>query len=110
MNPIYHITQSSQWENAKLSGVYKADSLATEGFIHCSTFAQVVKTANRFFKNQHGLVLLYIDADKVKPEIRYEGADNDLFPHIYGELNVDAVYKVIDFESGKDGLFGLIKE
>lgn len=110
MNTIYHITQSSGWENAKLPGVYKADSLATEGFIHCSTLAQVVKTANRFFKNQHGLVLLYIDADKVKSEIRYEGADNDLFPHIYGGLNVDAVYRVIDFEAGEDGLFRLIKE
>jgi uncharacterized protein (DUF952 family) len=110
MNAIYHITQSSQWENAKVSGVYEADSLETEGFIHCSTLSQVIKTANRFFKNQQGLVLLYIDADKVKSEIRYEGADNDLFPHIYGGLNVDAVYKVIDFERSEDGLFGLIQE
>ncbi len=110
MNTIYHITQLSEWENGQRMGIYKADSLETEGFIHCSTFTQAVKTANRFFKNQPGLVLLYINVDKVKPEIRYESADNDLFPHIYGGLNVDAVYKVIDFEPGEDGLFELIKE
>jgi uncharacterized protein (DUF952 family) len=51
-------------------------------------------------------VILCIDADKVKAEIRYEKAENgEFFPHIYGELNVDAVYEVIGFEPGADGFF-----
>ncbi|PAX53264.1 DUF952 domain-containing protein [Brunnivagina elsteri] len=107
MNTIHHITQRVEWENAKLAGHYRADSLNSEGFIHCSTRSQLIRTANKFFKNQTGLMLLYIDESKVKAEIKYESADNDLFPHIYGELNVDAVYHLIDFEADAEGLFNL---
>jgi uncharacterized protein (DUF952 family) len=105
MNTIYHIAQNHQWENAKQTETYQTDSLKTEGFIHCSTIQQVIKTANRFFANQKGLVLLCINCDKVKCDIRYEGADGDEFPHIYGELNIDAVHQVLDFEAGDDGFF-----
>jgi uncharacterized protein (DUF952 family) len=107
MNTIYHITQRVEWENAKLIGSYRAESLENEGFIHCSTRSQLIKTANNFFKNQTNLVLLYIEENQVKAEIKYEPADNDLFPHIYGELNLDAVYQVIDIESDTKGLFDL---
>jgi uncharacterized protein (DUF952 family) len=106
MHIILHITQHHQWENAKLIGCYRGDTLDKEGFIHCSTPRQIVPTANRFFANQQGLVLLCIDADKVIPEIKYEGvATDELFPHIYGSLNLDAVFQVIDFEPSEDGLF-----
>lgn len=111
MNTILHITQQEQWKQAKLVGTYRGDTLDSEGFIHCSKPTQIIKVANTFFHNQKGLVLLYIDSDKVKPEIRYEGVeDNELFPHIYGTLNIDAVFKIIDFEHGEDGLFELPNE
>ncbi|MDZ7956602.1 MAG: DUF952 domain-containing protein [Aulosira sp. DedQUE10] len=111
MKTILHITQRKQWEQAKIIGSYRADSLDTEGFIHCSESSQIVKVANRFFINQKGLVILFIDSDKVQAEIRYEEAEiGELFPHIYGELNIDAVFQVIGFESGDDGLFELPQE
>ncbi len=111
MNTILHITHSEQWEAAKNLGTYRGDTLASEGFIHCSTLAQVIGSANRFFKDRTDLVILSIDVDLVKSEIRYEGAEeNNLFPHIYGELNIDAVIQVIDLESGADGYFLLPKE
>ncbi|BAZ15072.1 hypothetical protein NIES4071_69420 [Calothrix sp. NIES-4071] len=99
MKTIHHITRRQAWEEVLRSGSYRAESLLTEGFIHCSTPAQVLKTADRFFKNQTGLIILYIDVDKVESEVKYELADNELFPHIYGALNIDAVYQTIDFES-----------
>ncbi len=108
MTTILHITQREQWEEAQLAGTYRGDTLDSEGFIHCSTATQVIKVANFLFINQKGLVLLCIDSDKVKPEIRYEGVEEDeLFPHIYGALNIDAVSKVVDFEPGEDGFFEL---
>lgn len=119
MNTILHITQRDRWAKAKNLGSYRSDSLDTEGFIHCSTLAQVIGSANRFFTGLTELVILVIDVDslsetlrdRVTPEIRYEGADpNNLFPHIYGELNIDAVIKVVDLESDPDGLFILPKE
>lgn len=111
MNTILHITKRQQWEQAKNLGTYRADSLDSEGFMHCSKSTQILKVAKRFFDNQKELVLLFIDSEKVQAEIRYEPAEiGELFPHIYGELNIDAVYQVIDFEAGEDGLFELPQE
>ena len=102
---ILHITKREQWEQAKQIGIYRGDTLDTEGFIHCSTLQQLIRTANKFFHNQQGLVLLCIEPEQVIAEIKYEAADSDLFPHIYGALNVDAVTQVLEFEPGEDGKF-----
>ncbi|WGV26876.1 DUF952 domain-containing protein [Halotia branconii] len=111
MNTIFHITQRQQWEQANLIGSYRGDTLDSEGFIHCSQANQIVKVANRFFPNQSGLVLLAIDSNQVQAEIRYEAAEiGELFPHIYGALNIDAVYQVINFEPQENGFFELPPE
>ncbi len=103
---MFHITTRNHWETAKNIGTYRSDSLAIEGFIHCSTAAQVLGSANRFFKDKKDLVILSIDPALVKAEIRYEGADpNNLFPHIYGELDIDAVIQATDLEATLDGSF-----
>ena len=106
MKLIIHITSKSAWETAQQNGYYTASSLETEGFIHCSTPAQVVATAERFYAGQRGLVLLVIDSERVQPEVKYEaGTDkpDELFPHIYGRLNLDAVTRVLDFAPDSAG-------
>jgi uncharacterized protein (DUF952 family) len=106
IDTILHITQREQWESAKNLGAYRGNTLDAEGFIHCSTLAQVIGSANRFFTGLIDLVILEIEIDRVIPEVRYEGTDqNNLFPHIYGELNVDAVIRSIDLDIGVDGSF-----
>lgn len=110
MSIIFHITRSQQWEQAKQVQSYRGDTLDSEGFIHCSTLQQVLKSANKFFVGQTGLLLLWIDSDKVQAELKYEYAAGENYPHIYGPLNVDAVLKVVEFEPGADGKFGLPAE
>jgi len=110
MKLILHITQRTEWDAAQTRGSFTAPSLTREGFIHCSTPEQAVATAERFYANQHGLVLLVIDEKRVRPEIKYEpGTDkpDDLFPHIYGPLNLDAVTRVVDFDPDSSGHFHL---
>jgi uncharacterized protein (DUF952 family) len=108
---IQHITKREQWEKAMVAGFYRGDTLDSQGFIHCSTPQQTIKVANAMFLAQKGLVLLYIAANKVQSEIKYEGAGSEeLYPHIYGPLNADAVIKVADFEPTKNGKFVLPKE
>ena len=104
---IYHIARKEGMQEVMAGKEYSGDSLGTEGFIHCSTSAQVVDVANQRFKGQSGLVLLYIETDLVKPEIRYENLEGGkkLFPHIYGVLNRDAIYKITDLIPGEDGYF-----
>jgi uncharacterized protein (DUF952 family) len=108
---IYHITQRKAWEQTRPAGEYRGDTLDTQGFIHCSTSGQVVRVANSYYPGQRGLVLLCIDADKLRAELRYEAPDGPAvegessFPHIYGPLNIDAVTDVLGFEPGADGTF-----
>ncbi len=111
MHIILRITQKQQWEEAEKIGIYRGDTLETEGFIHCSTPRQVIPVANRFFLHQQGLVILFIDSDRVEAEIRYELAEKqEKFPHIYGALNTNAVLKVLDFPVGANGSFQLSPE
>ncbi|NRB07113.1 MAG: DUF952 domain-containing protein [Richelia sp.] len=111
MSIILHITQKKQWKEAKLSGIYRGDTLNTEGFIHCSTPKQIIPTANRFFLHKQGLIVLFIDTDRIQSEIRYEAAENGkIFPHIYGVLNTNAVLKVLELSAGEDGRFQLSSE
>jgi uncharacterized protein (DUF952 family) len=109
---IYHIATRADWEQARADGVYTRSSvgktLAEEGFIHASQVSQVTRTANKFYRDVPGdLVVLVIDTGLLRPEVRYEdvpGAELP-FPHIYGPLNVDAVLAARPFAPGPDGTF-----
>lgn len=108
---IYHIVSEKKWKEALDRGIYLGDTLETEGFIHASEIDQVIEVANTLFAGQKGLVLLVIDRDKLISPIKYEDPGNgDLFPHIYGSLNLDAVVDVVSFEPTADGTFQLPDE
>jgi uncharacterized protein (DUF952 family) len=83
--------------------------LESQGFIHASTAAQVVATADRYYRGQDGLVLLCIDPGRVEAPVKHEAAgerpDAGLFPHIYGPLNLDAVERAVAFPCRADGSF-----
>ena len=104
---IYHITSKQALAEAQANGEYIAPSLQSEGFIHCSTNKQVAPVANAFYCGQNDLVLLKLDESRIKSQVKWEApagpaADgisaSDLFPHIYGPINLDAIASVLDFE------------
>lgn len=109
---ILHIIENKDWQNAINSEEYSPASLNNEGFIHCSTLEQTVEIANLFFKGSTDLKILCINEEKTKSKIVYEDTENfgQLFPHIYGPLNLDAIIKVIDLNSEEDGQFILPDE
>ncbi|MGH2806781.1 MAG: DUF952 domain-containing protein [Actinomycetota bacterium] len=102
---IVHITSATQWERAAATGSYEADSLATEGFIHFSFPHQIVRVANAFYRGDPDLVVLVVDPGRLRAPLKFEvpepGAPE--YPHLYGELNIDAVTNVIPFVEGPDG-------
>ena len=72
----------------------------------------MIDTANRFYRGQDGLVVLCIDESRLKAELKYEApammhgeSGGELFPHLYGELNLDAVVRVVALPRGADGSF-----
>ena len=115
MKEFYHIVDRDVWARAQEAGSYRPASVDEEGFIHCSYPAQVVMPANRYYHGQTNLVLLRIDPAKVTSEVRHDPVEvsragvvaEEVFPHIYGPLNPDAVVAVIDFPPGADGTFTL---
>ena len=111
MEIIFHIASPELWQQAQSTGSYQSETLASENFIHCSTVAQIVTVANRFFGGKEEVLLLCIDSEKVKSEIKYEESEPEqFFPHIYGEINVDAVLKFINWQAQADGIFYLTPE
>ena len=105
MVKIYKICSASAWREAEGSGVYSgsADD-ARDGFIHFSTAAQVAETARKHFAGQQDLLLIAVDAEAIGSALRWERSRNDeLFPHLYGELNLDAVRGVREMPVRSDG-------
>ncbi len=95
MNLIYHIVSAEEWARQKSLPTYEAASLQTEGFIHLSQKEQVTGTLSRYYPNVPDLLLLHIDVDKLIHELKHEIAiNNELFPHLYGPLNKDAVVHI----------------
>jgi len=93
---LFHLTTRAAWAEAQRSGSYRASSLAAQGFIHLSTEQQWPRTQARFFAGRAALVLLVLDPAALTAEVRFEPADGDSFPHLYGPLNLDAVREVRD--------------
>jgi len=104
---IYHITTANEWSEAVKRGRYEARSLTTEGFIHCSDRGQVIRVANSIFRSTGGLLLLHIDRERLRSPVVYEnlGGGTEMFPHVYGPIDLDAVRHVTLFEPAEDGSF-----
>jgi len=116
MPMIYHITTKQAWQAAQHDGIYRAESLESQGFIHLSQRGQIVRVADAIYRGVTGLVLLCVETERLSAPLKYEPPDTsvpaehvqaELFPHLYGALNVDAVVQAVDFPPLPDGAFAL---
>ena len=105
MRRIYKICPASAWREAERQGAFRgsADD-ARDGFIHFSSAAQLAATARKHFLGQTGLFLIEVDAGALGDALRWEPSRNDeLFPHLYGELDLGAVTRVLTMHARSDG-------
>jgi len=102
---IYKICPASAWREAERQGVFRGSPVdISDGFIHFSTASQVAETARKHFFGQTGLFLIAVDADALGKALRWERSRNDeLFPHLYGELDLGAVTAVLSMRARSDG-------
>jgi len=107
MTLILHITTRKDWEHAKQVGIYKTESLEKQGFIHCSYPSQLEKVADANYSGGKDLVLLCIESNRVRADVREEGVGDESYPHVFGALNLDSVAKVVEFMPDKSGKFKL---
>ena len=89
---IYHVMLPETW-NARQSGeAIIADSLTTEGFIHCSTAEQLDGVLERYFSSASKVVILEIDPGKLSSKLIFEpSTNNEVYPHVYGPIDEEAV-------------------
>jgi uncharacterized protein (DUF952 family) len=101
---IFHITTRPAWEQAQASGRYAPPSLELEGFIHFCALEQVAGAGDAHFSGMRDLVLLWVAVDGLEAPLKYESSEaGEVFPHLYGALNTDAVAGTAPFVEGDDG-------
>ena len=113
---IYHLVVDGEFQQAIENGVYRPDSLSADGFVHCAFKDSVVPVANDYFSQVSAAVLvLAINPNLLSAETRYEeakpvegeGTDqpttSDVFPHIYGPIDCNAVTGVGRLVLGSNG-------
>ena len=92
--PIYHIVLPEVW--AAFDGdLYASESLGSEGFIHCSFAEQLDAVLQRYYSGAERVVIIEIDTDRLLSPVRAEpSTNNEIYPHIYGAINRDAILRV----------------
>ena len=95
---IYHLAFRGDWEAGIAAGEYLAPSLAEEGFIHASgDEEQMLRVAARLFAGRTDLLALDVDTERLpddSPVIREPARSGEIYPHVYGPINPDAVVRV----------------
>ncbi|MGH6825842.1 DUF952 domain-containing protein [Methyloceanibacter sp.] len=103
--PVYKICPDSALQEAKRLGRFdgSADD-ARDGFIHLSAASQVAGTLAKYFAGQRDLVLLAVDPERLGERLRWElSRGGELFPHLYGPLELEHVISVQPLVLQEDG-------
>ena len=95
---IYHLARRADWAAGQAVGEYRAPSLAAEGFIHASgDEAQLLRVAARRFAGRADLLALEVATARLDggaPVVPEPASSGEIYPHIYGPINLDAVIRV----------------
>ena len=104
---ILHCMKKQLWEERKNKESWGRRNIEADGFIHCSTVEFFWRVAPIFRDVKEELVLVCIDENRLKSEVRYEDGDNcgRSYPHVYGPINHNAVTMVLPFLKNRDGTY-----
>lgn len=93
---IVHITARERWHKSRRDGYYRPESLEETGYIRCLKPSQFVEIMEGILGEREDIMLVMIDEESVEAEIKYENFydSGEKHPHIYGELNLDAVVEI----------------
>jgi len=96
MPTLYKICPAALWREAEREGIFRGSAHdMRDGFIHFSTAGQVAETAAKHFAGQDDLLLIAVEAAALGTALKWEPSRGGaLFPHLYGELDFNAVLTV----------------
>ncbi|HZA22361.1 MAG TPA: DUF952 domain-containing protein [Dehalococcoidia bacterium] len=104
---IYHLITHASWQAARSVSEYRAESLESEGFIHCSQdLEQMLRVANRLYPGRDDMLALELDTERLTSPVKREPSrSGEIYPHIYGPLNTNAVLRVLSLGRDASGNF-----
>lgn len=112
MKTIVVASTNQLWADAQKNGIYTQSMVGPSGndgeYIHANTSEQIIPMLNRHYTDYDDILILLVDLDKVTSEVKFEassGPTPGLFPHIYGPLNIDAVYGTFSPSKDSSGNF-----
>jgi uncharacterized protein (DUF952 family) len=92
---IYHVATKQEWEAFNSQHVYAPSAFEREGFVHLCRWHQLQGVLDRYYKSVNDLLLLHVNETKLSSPLKFEpGTNGELFPHVYGKINKDAVEKI----------------
>jgi uncharacterized protein (DUF952 family) len=91
--PIYKVLTKAAFERAKRKRHFQGSTDDfRDGFIHLSAAHQLAGTLATHFAGQAGLMLLAVDPERLRPDLKWEALrGGPLFPHLYAQLDLTAV-------------------
>ncbi len=93
---VYHIVFPEAWREFT-GDIYRAASLETEGFIHCSFAEQLDGVIARYYAGASSIIVLEIDSDRLMSRLVNEpSTNNEIYPHIYGPINRAAMVSAVE--------------
>jgi uncharacterized protein len=112
MTVVLHLLPSTVWNGGRRAPIVP-DSLATEGFVHCTADDEtLLRVANQFYTKAPGtMVAISIDLDRVSAEVKWEhppGSDpltSIAFPHVYGPIPRTSVLLTRLMQRADDGTY-----
>ena len=114
---VYRLIEQEAWENAqRLEHLPYADIDDRDGFLHLSTYEQMLLTAGRYFSHLDKLLALEIAFALLASVIRFETptsagvspnapGNSEQFPHLYGALPIASISRVLLLKKTADGSF-----
>lgn len=108
---IYKVVDADIWAEAIANGKFSGEEVdLADGYIHFSTANQLAETLEKHFSGRHNLVLVAVHPHRLE-NLKWEPSrGGDLFPHLYGELDVNFAESAVDLPVGKDGKHVLPEE
>ncbi|OFX02354.1 MAG: glutathione S-transferase [Alphaproteobacteria bacterium RIFCSPHIGHO2_12_FULL_63_12] len=101
--PVYKLLTEEDWLAAEVSGVTATALDLADGYVHLSTGSQVRETARRHYSGHPRVRLLRFRLDGLG-DVRWETSrGGDLFPHLYGPLEITRAEAAIWLKPGPDG-------
>ena len=86
MTSLFHIVGRADWQAALAAGVYRPQSLVTEGFVHFSFADQVSGVANARYRERDDLVVVEFDASGLAVVVEDSYGGGVAFPHVYAPI------------------------